>query len=254
MLLNPKKKSPRLSINKMPIEEVTDGLIDEMWILFSNNYLDVEKDKFIEDLMEKDDVFCGFDRGNNELGGFTTVKIYSKEIDGKKIWVYFSGDTMFRKKYWGQKILHSSVGLHLLWHRLKHPFQPFYWFLVVMGYKTYLTMARNTPLYWPRYDRKTPLHIQRIIQRLAVDRFGDNYDSLTGLIAPHMGSGNLAKHVAPITSELKNSISEVGFLTQKNPNYAKGYELACLGKLNGFFFLKVWFKKIQWKIHKITVF
>lgn len=252
MPLKPKRKKNRLVIRKIPVHEVTDNLIEDMWKLFSDNYKEVDKGIFIEDLKEKDYAFCGFDSENNELGGFTTVKIYCKEIDGKKIWVYFSGDTMFKKKYWGQKKLHSSVGLHLLQHRLKYPFQPFYWFLIVMGYRTYLTMARNTPLYWPRYNRKMPSNIQRITQVLASDRFGNNFDSETGLIAPQPGSGNLAEHVTPVTDELKRTIPEILFFTQNNPNYAKGYEMACLGKLNGSFFLRIWHKYILSRIRKFT--
>lgn len=247
-----KNHKKRLHIQKIPVNEVSNELLEDIWELFSSNYKDVLKDKFIEDLLEKNYIFCGFDKEINKLGGFTTLKIYSKKINNKKVWIYFSGDTMFKKEYWGQKVLHKSVGLHLLQHRLKYPFQPFFWFLVVMGYRTYLTMAKNTAYYWPRYDRETPAYIKNTIDFLALDRFGDFYDSNNGLIAPHVGSGNLAKHVAPITDDLRRTIPEVNFLLQHNPNYDKGYELACLGKLDILFFAKIWFKSLKAQLKKLS--
>ncbi|MBC2840067.1 hypothetical protein [Robiginitalea sp. SC105] len=219
-----------------------------MWQLYQKNYDGVKKEKFISDLAEKDYVFCGFDRVNpSKLGGFTTSKIYSIRVDGKRNWVYFSGDTMFRKAYWGQKALHRSVGNYLLEHKLKYPKEPFYWFLVVMGYRTYLTMARNTPNYWPRHDSSTPPEIQRIIDVLAKDRFGLNFQPGQGLIKPHPGSGSLGRHVTPITRELVDQVPEIAFFVRNNPNYQYGFEMACLGKLDFSFFMNVWSKYLRKK-------
>ena len=63
--------------------------------------------------------------------------------------------------------------------------------------------------------------------QLAMEKFGEDYISATGLVEFENSLGNLKEEVAhPSERELKNPI--VRFFLEKNPNYMKGHELVCL--------------------------
>ena len=112
-----------------------------------------------------------------------------------------------------------------------------FWFLLCNGYRTYLIFARNIPNYWPRYNRETPAWEKSLIDSLASERFGKNFDSQRGVVAFTNSLGMLKPNVAPIgDKELRDPA--IRFLVARNPGYIKGDELCCLGEITfSFMFL-----------------
>lgn len=231
-----------LKILKIAVKELKSSQIEEMWTLYAQSYGNVLRHQFIDDLKEKDYVFYGTDKNGN-FAGFTTAKFYIIHIEGKKTGIFYSGDTMFLPQYWGQRTLHRALAKEVLFFKLRNPGTPIYWFLVVMGYKTYLTMARNFENYWPAYDCPTPAHIQKLLHYIANERFGESYSPTLGLIKPQSGLVYLKGNVAPVTKEIADGCPEVKFLLEKNPGYAVGVEMPCLGHFD-WGFVKIFTSKI----------
>lgn len=224
-------KKRRLSVIRMNVKALTLSQIDGMWSLYAKNYLNADRTQFEKDLEEKTSVFYAIDRDHKNLVGFTTAKFYLTFINGKKVGIFYSGDTMLKKEYWGRKNLHWAVAKEALFWKLRHPFTPLYWFLVVMGYRTYLAMARNFKNYWPAYDRPTPKAIESLLHHICQERFGGAYKRELGLIEPQ-NLVSLKNSVAPITDDILSACPEVRFLVEKNPQYSQGVEMPCLGHLD----------------------
>jgi len=208
-----------------------------MWELYHQNYNDVTREEFDRDFEEKSHVFVGRDSGDNSIQGFSTAKIYEQVVDGKKIGIIYSGDTMINKEYWGQKALNCAFMTEVALWKLKHPFTPLYWLIITMGYRTYLIAAKNAVEYWPRYDRETPKDKKSLLDAISLKRFGTDYNPVTGVITPKNTNCTLGQHVAPITTELLK-LPQMKFFVEKNPNYEQGDELVSICKLDTLWFLK----------------
>lgn len=241
----------RMKVFKIKVMDLNAEHVEQMWSLYSQCYGNVERSLFEQDLKEKDCVFYGVNRNNGSFAGFTTAKFYTVEINGQKAGIFYSGDTIFLPEYWGQFILRWTVAKEVLAFKLRTFGTPLYWFLVVMGYRTYLSMARNFKNYWPTYKEDTPKEVEAMLAIISRQRFGLSYSEKTGLIKPSTGLVYLKEAVAPITQDILDISLEVSFLLKKNPEYAHGVEMPCLGRFD-LGFLKIfavkaaraWFKRM----------
>ncbi len=236
-----KKRSKRLIVKTYKVEDIAPTVLEDMWEIYRSNYDNVTRAEFDRDLNEKTHVFLGMDSGDESIQGFSACKFYFQNVKGKKVGVLFSGDTMIDKDYWGQKALHTAFMKEVFSWKLRHPFTPLYWFIITMGFKTYLIMAKNAVEYWPRHDQSTPSDKKALIDALAGSKFGADYDPETGLISPSKTGCTLGDHVAPITNKVM-MIPEIKFFISKNPNYAKGVELANICRLDSRWLLRMVFK------------
>lgn len=113
--------------------------------------------------------------------------------------------------------------------QISHPATPLYWFLISKGYKTYLLLSRNYPVYWPRYDKPTPSWEKAVLDTLGTRKFGDEYLPEFGIIRHQNCPGKLKESVAPIGSDLRDKHPDIDFFANSNPYHEKGDELCCLG-------------------------
>ncbi len=83
--------------------------------------------------------------------------------------------------------------------------------------------------FYPRHDRCTPPSVQRLIDRLATERFGSLYEPATGIVrftAPQSLGCELEGIPA---SRLSNP--HVRFFARANPGHTRGDELVCLTEI-----------------------
>jgi len=236
----------KMKVRSTPVTEINIETMEKMWDLYSSNYQYVTREKFDRDLKSKTEVFVGTDSESGEVCGFSTFEIYEHIFEGKKYGVLYSGDTMIDPRYWGQNGLRTAFLKAVLLWKIKNPRTPLYWLLIVMGYKTYLTMARNSPEYWPRYDRKTPQKIQNLIDSMASKKFGKAWNPQTGLMQPEMCEAVFDHPLAQFTTKTL-AIPEVRFLMEKNPTLSIGTEMVCIAPLTFNFIsslLVKWSKRI----------
>ncbi len=216
-------------VRSTPLGSLTPAIREEMWKLYSASYSEVSRENFDRDLALKTGVFVGTDTGDGSFQGFSTFEFYPFEYGGRELHVLFSGDTMIAPAYWGQPALHLAFLREVVFWKLRHPFGRLYWYLICMGYRTYLIMAKNLQgSYWPTFAEATPTWEAGLIDALSRARYGAAWDPVRGLIDLPVCEARLAEHVAPIT-ERELRLPEVRFLVEKNPTYTRGTEMACVG-------------------------
>ncbi len=202
-----------------------------MWQLFSLYYTDVTETQFQADLAPKNHVILLEDTGSASLEGFSTLQVYRRAIGGRNVRIIYSGDTIVTEKYWGQPALQRTFVRFLVRERLKQPWGGLYWFLITKGYKTYLLLSRNFPDYYPHPERATPAWEKSVIDTLAQEKFGQEYNPESGVVCFRESHGKLREGVAPVEAH-HLSHADIRFFVEKNPGHGLGHELCCLGKVH----------------------
>jgi hypothetical protein len=217
----------RLQGRTVAVSRLDDSTRRTAFGLFARAYEGADWSRFLSDLEEKQHVILMRDLQMGELKGFSTVSVREETIDRGKAIVVFSGDTVIDRDYWGQKVLHRQLSLLFLRVQLENPLRPVYWFLVSKGYKTYLGLINNFPISIPRHERPDDPRLRRLLDRLALARFGSTYDVASG-IAVNMAHERVRPGLAPIDDAALTN-PRVRFFVERNPGHARGDELACLG-------------------------
>lgn len=224
------KKSGRMQVSKRPISSFSTAEKDTLYSIYSAAYTNTQRSTFEQDLRGKQFIFVGHDTGSDEIVGFSTLEIQTLRFENKTVTYFFSGDTMVLQQYWGQKSLHGAFAKAVALYKLTHPHHEVYWYLICMGYRTYMTMAKNFPTYYPRYDQDMPAKTKALLDLISTHRYGKQYNPKTGLIVPQEKTA-LSDNVAPIDQSVLQ-IPEAAYLVKMNPGYQEGHEMACLGLLD----------------------
>lgn len=203
--------------------------IDRMFEVFSSSYRDICRARFERDIEDK--THCIVLRNTDAvIVGFSTLKLYDVSWKRQSRRVIFSGDTIIEREYWGRQQLAFAWSQFAgeLWRRA--PEAPLYWFLICKGHRTYRYLRAMMLDYAPRAGVETDPEMQMWMDYLAQMRFGQAYNPETGLLSFDTPQGRLTPELAEIpASHLR--LPEVAYFLRKNPQYACGDELVCVGEL-----------------------
>ena len=219
----------RLVADTVPVSSLDRATIADAFSLFQRAYDGADRGRFEYDLAEKQLVILLRDRNSGVLGGFSTVLLQVVEAP-RPATVVFSGDTVVDRAYWGQKQLQVAFARILVTQKLASPRRPVYWFLLSKGYRTYLLLANSFPRGTPRHDRDADPSLQRLLDRLATERYAEQYDPRSGVIRYATAHERVRAGVAPITADLLRN-PHVRFFVKRNPGHEDGDELACLAEV-----------------------
>ncbi len=208
--------------------------MDTAYALFAEHYAETDRARFERDLEDKQLVIVLEDARDGSLRGFSTIHMSDRrDADDRRCTVLFSGDTVIHRDYWGQKQLQRAFSMLLLRRKLRHPRKPLYWFLISKGYRTYLLVVNHAKHAIPRHDAPASPRLQRMLDLVATERFGAHYDPVAGLV--RWSEAERHEHVREGMSEIPRSLIErnphVALFAQRNPNYARGDELACIADM-----------------------
>ncbi len=220
-----------LRVCAVPTLELSSETVSAMWQLYADFYDHVTYDAFLRDLAEKTLVFVGTDAGSGELVGFSTALFYHHYHAERRVGIYFSGDTIFRPRYWGQTAFHRAVTRQLLKWKLRHPFEPLYWHLICSGFRTYLTLVRNFPSHWPHHAEPCPSWARGLIDSICRARYGPAWHAERGVVSFGVEQPVLKSAIAPITPDVL-ALPEVAFFVAQNPGYRQGDELAMVARVD----------------------
>jgi hypothetical protein len=199
-------------------------LSDQLYQLFAGHYLQTDRAVFDRDQREKDWVLLLSD-ADNIVRGFTTLKLYDLEMDGRPLRVVFSGNTIIERRYWGEQELVWTWCRFMARLKGERPALPLYWFVICSGYRTYLYLPLFYREFFPRYDSPTPLREQRMIDTLGRMKFAGEYQD--GVVRGERPRECLQPGLAvPDSHKLRNP--HVAFFLKKNPGYLAGDELVCI--------------------------
>lgn len=225
------------------IDSLTELEVSRMYQLFSEYYEGHSRQQFQNDLIEKDDVILLRDSKDQSIQGFSTLLKVEISTSSKANTIgIFSGDTVAAKEYWGSPALGVAFLKYLWMEKAKRPLGSVYWFLMSKGYKTYLLMANNFHVHYPRLEEPTPTHYQKMIDQFYGNRFGTLYQSKEGLIEMQGPTCRLKEAVADLSPDLL-LIPRVHFFNQRNPDWKNGTELCCIAEMTLLMPLKYGLKK-----------
>jgi hypothetical protein len=215
----------------VPVHQLSGQDHHRMLSLMITYYDSISLDQFLLDLSKKNAVIILRDSVQNQIQGFSTLLDVQFKTQGKIIRGAFSGDTIINQEYWGQKALGKAFLKYLWIQTIKNPFQPYYWFLISKGYKTYLLMANNFTDYYPRLEGETPPLEQEVLEQFYSTYFANHFDRNSGLIRFNQAPCKLKGGVAEITSDMLEKYPRIAFFSRKNPDWKSGTELACIARM-----------------------
>ncbi len=203
-----------------------------MYQLMRSHYDGTVESDFLRDLTKKTDVILLEDTGSGHLKGFSTLIVQRLKLGRRHCYGLFSGDTIVEPEYWGQRALQRKFAQYIFRFKIRHPLSPVFWFLISKGYKTYLLLANNFFVHYPRFEKRTPKDIKETMDAFYATMFPNQYDANTGLI--HFGADacRLKSGVAEITPELIQTNQRINYFSSRNPHWREGVELACVGEIN----------------------
>jgi len=200
-----------------------------MFALLERHFAGVSREQFEQDLDSKDCVLLLRDAAGG-LVGFSTLAVYETSVDAAPVSVVCSGDTIVDPAAWSSAALPRDWISAVKQLRNRFPRGPYYWLLLTSGFRTYRLLSTFWKDFWPRFDTATPIAMQRLLDALAVERFGDRYDRNAGVVRferPQV----LRSHLAGVPPERLRD-PHVAFFALRNAGHFRGDELVCLCELS----------------------
>jgi len=204
---------------------VLESQKESMFLLHSRYFCNVHRDAFFNDMNQKDWVIILRER--REIVGFSTLQILRCAVDDAERVFLFSGDTIVDREHWQDSTLAGSFGHLILRAMAEYDHSSLYWFLISKGYRTYRFLPVYFNSFYPAYNRTTPPKYTRLIQAVAILKFGEAYDARTGLVRLAGQKDRLTPEMCEV-SEARRKDPHVRFFLEKNPAYCLGDELACI--------------------------
>jgi hypothetical protein len=209
-------------------DQLTQDDLEKMYRLLCDHFDGVTIEQFRRDIAEKNWVIL-MER-SERLVGFSTLLAYETCIDGQPYSVVYSGDTIVALEAWKSSTLARAWIESVARLRKLYPRGAYLWLLITSGFRTY----RFLPLFWreffPRFDQNTPARWKRLTDCLANERFGSQYDSVTGVVR-FQNPQRLRGSLAGIPSGRKTD-PHVAFFASRNPSHLTGDELVCITELS----------------------
>lgn len=200
---------------------------NEMFELLARHFDGVTRAQFEADLAEKNWVILLL--RNSRLVGFSTLLAYETRFQDEPLSVIYSGDTIVAPEAGNSPALARAWIACVRDLRKNYPQGRYYWLLLTSGFRTY----RFLPLFWrefyPRFDAPIPGQQKEILDFLARERFGTQYDSAGGIVRfAHAQKLRDRRNLIP----LKAADPNITFFFKQNPGHVTGEELVCLTELS----------------------
>ena len=210
--------------------DLSAAQIDEMFALFARSYGEVTPECFQRDLLAKNWVTLLFDCEAGRLRGFSTLHIYATTFQQRELSVVFSGDTVLERAYRGNYDL-PRIWIHSVLDLCETLPRPLYWLLISSGFRTYRYLPLFYRAFYPRHDDATPPATAALMDFLAAERFGDQYDARQGVVRFANGATPLAAGEGEITGD-ELADPNIAFFVARNPGHRRGDELVCLAEID----------------------
>ncbi|HMN27879.1 MAG TPA: hypothetical protein PKE45_06950 [Caldilineaceae bacterium] len=210
--------------------ELSDETLAAMTALFAEHFAAVNPARFAQDLAGKDWVILLREPTTGALQGFSSLALYTTVYQGQPISVVYSGDTIIRPAFWGTPEL-PRTWIKTVLARSAELSQPLYWLLLSSGYKTYRFLPVFYRHFYPRYDQPTPPAIQHLIDHLACERFGADYDQASGVVRFTNGATPLRHGIADLSRE-RMADPHIAYFLARNQGHQQGDELVCLTQIH----------------------
>jgi hypothetical protein len=212
------------------ISDLSENTIRQMAALYLQNFEGTSEAIFRADLAEKDEaiLLCH----DQQLVGFTTLKLYERTWLDRPILIVYSGDTIVSPQHWGQQELASAWISRIGMIKRNSPDLRLFWFLLVKGHRTFKYLSVFGKSFFPHWREKRD-DLKQLANQLATEKFSDSYEPEAGVVKFPDSRGHLKTAIAsPSPAELQKEATQ--FFLDKNPGFRMGHELVCICELELF--------------------
>lgn len=199
-----------------------------MYRLFCSQFENVSMQQFVADLDEKNWVLLLHNK-SGDLIAFSSMHVYETQIGDRNVTLVYSGDTTVDSSTWSDSALSYNIMGAFSWLQRHYNTDHLYWFLLVSGYRTYRLLPVFSEYFYPRFDAPTPQSIQVMMNAMASERFGSNYDAESGIVRLDVPS--VLKDGYIDIPENRLADPNVAFFAERNPGHLQGDELLCFAEL-----------------------
>jgi hypothetical protein len=202
---------------------------DAMFALLAAHFAGVDRTTFDRDLEDKSCAIV-LEDDTGDLRGFSTMVAYESGAAGTPVSIVYSGDTIVDRAWWG------SPALARTWVRAVRQLAPdtepreVYWLLLTSGFRTYRFLPVFFREFYPRFDAATPLRDAALLNKLARERFGEQYDAASGVVR-FVRPQVLAPDLLTLP-EGRLPDPHIAFFLDRNPGFVRGDELVCLTRID----------------------
>ena len=212
-----------------PVSDLTASERDEMHALLGSYFEQVSRARFEADLTEKESAILLTDGASGAVQGFSTLMRMQVQVGERRVVAFFSGDTIVARDHWGETLLPRLWARHVFGLAESIKGAEVYWFLISSGYKTYRFLPVFFREFYPAFDRATPPAVKQVLDSLALQKFGAEYDAARGVVRFAQPSP-LRSSVAELTGRRLRD-PHVAFFVAANSGHAEGDELACITRV-----------------------
>ena len=149
---------------------------------------------------------------------------------GRNLRVIYSGDTIIDPAHWGSSALAFEWLRFAGCIRREQPELPLYWLLIVKGHRTYRFLSTFARDYAPHHGARNTSDRLELLNALAAEKFGDDYDPATGIVRFASPCGRLNDDLADVPVRHRR-LPAVQYFLERNPGYRNGDELVCICEL-----------------------
>lgn len=200
--------------------------VSRLYELFQGYYSHVGRREFDEDLREKDWVLVLRDP-TGKVQGFTTMKLYDRQVLGRRVRAVFNGNTIIDQAFWGEQELVRTWCRFMAGLKMEAPRVPLYWFLICSGYRTYLFLPLFFKQYHPAVKGRGFSFERHLCDYFGQLKFPQEYTG--GVVRVKRPRECLRQEIAqPTPAKLRNP--HVQFFVEQNPGYLRGDELVCMAE------------------------
>jgi hypothetical protein len=213
----------------VPRSALSDSQCDAMYEILARHFTGVERAQFLKDLDEKNRVIL-VEREDGQLVGFSTLLLYETEHVGEKLSIVYSGDTIVDRSVWGSNALARAWLRTIFGLEKTAGSNRLLWLLIVSGFRTYRFLPVFFREFYPRYDRPASANTQVLVEQLARERFGQDYDAQRGIVRLTRPQCLLPDLAQIPEGRLKSP--HIAFFERMNPDHISGDELVCFTELS----------------------
>lgn len=211
-------------------DRLSEHDVDAMFRLHTGYYDRVRRETFLEDLSRKQWVILLRDEAG-EVGGFSTMEVFSTSFRGRETVIVFSGDTVVDLPLRRHFELPGCFG-HLM-RRLAdtHPGLERHWLLTTKGHRTYRFLPVFFRSFFPAPNGGAHADAAALVEHVARRKWPSRFDAGTGILRAEARADRLKpEHAPPPACRLQDP--HIRFFLDHNPGYTQGDELVCLTSLD----------------------
>ena len=196
-----KRKTKKIDITILP-NDLSSGLIDEMWALYKNYYHNT-KEEFLYKMSKNN--YYSFYTNNAKIVGFTGLRINQMNVNAKKVFLMYFGETVIERPFRGKSLI-PLTGFKLCVKFAKQILssRSFFW-AETLTYKAYLLFAKTLDTYFPSRKEKTPKEIKELMNQIGKIYYNSSYIEESGV-------------VKKATKLVKDPSSEINVKTLSDPD------------------------------------